>query len=94
MSTRGDTLEVSSSSDDELDNQCLPSARDATRSKPRIHDMSTHSRGATFVGTQAGRSWICRWCVAACVLVYGFCGRSTMLTKIQILFYKRDLILR
>jgi len=56
--------------------------------------MSTHSRGATFVGTQAGRSWICRWCVAACVLVYGFCGRSTMLTKIQILFYKRDLILR
>jgi len=83
MSTSGDTLEVSSSLDDELDDQGLPSAPDATRSKSRIRDVSTHSRGATFVGTQTGHSWICRWCVAACVLVYGFCGRSTVLAEIQ-----------
>ena len=85
MSASGDTLEVSSS-DDELDDQGLPSAADATRSKSRIRDVSTHSRGSTFVGTQTGRSWIFRWFVAACVLVYGFCGRSNVLTKIQYLF--------
>jgi len=44
MSSSGDTLGVSSSPDDELDDQGLPSASDATRGKPRIRDVSGHSR--------------------------------------------------
>jgi len=44
MSTSDDTSEVSSSSGGELDDQGLPSASDATRGKPRIRDVSAHSR--------------------------------------------------
>jgi len=47
MSTSGDTLEVSSSSDDELVDQGLPSASDATRGKPRMRDVSAHSRAGS-----------------------------------------------
>jgi len=42
-STSDDTSEVSSSSDDELDDQGLPPTSDATRSKPRICDVSAHA---------------------------------------------------
>jgi len=93
MSTSGGTLEVSSS-DDELDAQGLLSAPDATRSKSRIHDVSTHSRGVTLVGTQTGCSWICRWCVTACVLVYLVLWTEHCAHENSILFYKRNLIPR
>ena len=43
-SSSNDTLEDSSSSEDEQDNETQPKASDATRSKPRVRGVSGHGR--------------------------------------------------